>query len=318
MKKTLLATAIVSALVSATAGAATVYDQDGTMMKIGGRVEVRGLFRDSVDGTMQDKSRARINFGGETQISENLTGFGFMEYEIKPGEDLTNRYLFAGIGTQIGDFSYGKQDTANVQISDFTDIASNHSGLQQYIGSASDKQDNTFLYSGTFADKLTVQVDYIANGVPEFDKNNVAQKADEDAFGISAAYAFDFGLDLGASYSDQDKANQATLGAAYTWNDLYVAATYAMGEVATNDDFTSLEASVQYKFTKEFRLIGIISMAEEDVAGDTEDFYALETQYRFNKSIRTFASYKLNNLDEKKVGKAKSENELMVGLRYNF
>ncbi|MCP5079357.1 MAG: porin, partial [Psychromonas sp.] len=163
MKKTLLATAILSGLVSLTAGAATVYDQDGTTLKVGGRAEVRGLFADSVEGTMEDKSRARINFGGETQISENLTGFGFMEYEVKSGaSNLKNRYLFAGIGTQIGDFSYGKQDTANIQISGFSDISSTHSGQQEVIDASSAKQDNIFLYSGSFADALTVQVDYQA------------------------------------------------------------------------------------------------------------------------------------------------------------
>lgn len=303
MKKTLLATAIVSALVSATAGAATVYDNEGTTMKIGGRAEARGLFSDSVEGTMKDKSRARINFDGETQISENLTGFGFMEYEIKSGaSEVKNRYLFAGIGTQIGDFSYGKQDTANVQVSDMTDISSYHSGIQQYISSTSDKQDNTFLYSGTFADALTVQVDYQA-----------VEDKDMDAFSASALYAFDFGLDLAASYADQDEQNQATIAAAYTWNNLYVAASYAGGATDANTDFTSLEAAIQYKFTKEFRMIGIIGMSEEDAGSsvDTEDFYAIEAQYRFNKSIRTIASYKLNNLDG-------ADDELLVGIRYNF
>ena len=84
MKKTLLATAILTGLVSATAGAATVYDKDGTTLKVGGRAEVRGLFSDSVEGTMKDKSRARIKFKGKTQITEDLAGFGVMEYEIKP------------------------------------------------------------------------------------------------------------------------------------------------------------------------------------------------------------------------------------------
>lgn len=307
MKKTLLATAIISGLVSATAGAATVYDNNGTTLKVGGRAEVRGLFSDDVEGTMEDKSRARINFGGETKISENLTGFGFMEYEIKPstkdGSDLDNRYLFAGIGTQVGDFSYGKQDTASVQVSDFTDIASEHSGQQQYIDSASDKESNTFLYSGTFNDALTVQVNYIASS-----------EKDMDAFGLSAAYEFDFGLGLAASYADQDESNQATLGANYSINNFYVAASYAMGDVDATTEFTSLEVAAQYKFTKQFRMIGIIGMADEDNNAnttDTEDFYALEAQYRFNKSIRTFASYKLNNLDN-------AEDELMLGLRYNF
>lgn len=316
MKKTLLATAILTSLVSATASAATVYNQDGTVLNIGGRAEVRGVFGDDIEGTMKDKSRARINFGGVTQISENLTGFAFMEYEIKPDSDLKNRYLFAGFGTEIGDFSYGKQDTANVQVSDMTDISSEHSGQQQYISSASDKQSNTFLYSGTFVDALTVQIDYIANdGEDDFDdEGSVIKGSGDDAVGISAFYTFDFGLDLAASYSDQDQANQATFGVAYTWNQLYVATTYATGAIDDQTDFTSLEAAIQYKVTKELRLIGIIGMADQDMGTssvDTEDFYALEGQYRFNKSIRTYVSYKLNNLSGE-------ENELLAGLRYSF
>jgi predicted porin len=308
MRKTLLATVILSGLVS-TAGAATVYDNDGTSLKVGGRAEVRGLFSDSVEGTMEDKSRARINFSGKTQISDELSGFGYMEYEIQPstkdGEDLDNRYLFAGLATNVGDFSYGKQDTANIQVSGLTDIASTHSGQQEYIDGASSKASNTFLYSGTFSDALTLQFDYQA-----------VEDKDMDAFAVSALYSFDSGLQLAASFADQDEADQTTFGVAYTWNDLYLATTYAMGAVDTTTDFTSLEAAIQYKFTKEFRVIGIIGMVEEEVGSvstDTEDFFALEAQYRFNKSIRTYASYKLNNLDD-----ASEEDELLVGLRYNF
>jgi outer membrane porin protein LC len=230
-----------------------------------------------------------------------------MEYEIKPGSEAKNRYLFAGIGTQAGDFSYGRQDTANVQISDMTDIASTHSGQQQYIDSAADKQSNNFVFANNSIEGLSLQANYIANG----DDNKTDDNTPEDAFGLSALYATGFGLDLGVAYADQDKENQVTLGAGYTFNDLYLAATYAMGEVAENDDFTSLEVAAQYKITKELRMIGIYGMAEQDSAGDTEDFFALEGQYRFNKSLRTYASYKLNNLDGK-------EDELLVGLRYNF
>jgi predicted porin len=307
MKKTLLATAILSGLVSATAGAATVYDNDGTTMKVGGRAEVRGVFGDGVDGTMEDKSRARINFNGKTQISENLTGFGFMEYELKSdgghsgGSNLKNRYLYAGFGTNGGDFSYGRQDTASVQISDFTDIASNHSGEQQIIDAASDKQSNTFLYSGNFVDDaLTVQLNYTA-----------LDDKDADSFGASIAYAFDFGLSIGGSYADaEDDSNQATLGLAYEWEGLYVAATYAVGDLDADTDFNALEAAIQYKFTKEFRLIGIYANVENNDV-EEKDYYALEAQYRFNKSIRAYASYMLDNMDD-------GEDELMVGIRYNY
>lgn len=121
----------------------------------------------------------------------------------------------------------------------------------------------------------------------------------------------DMGLDLGVAYADQDKENQLTLGAGYTFEDLYLAATYAIGSVAENDDFTSLEVAAQYKFTKEFRMIAIYGMAKEDLTVDTQDFAALEGQYRFNKKLRTYASYKLNNLND-------GEDELLAGLRYNF
>jgi predicted porin len=84
-----------------------------------------------------------------------------------------------------------------------------------------------------------------------------------------------------------------------------------MGDVAEDDSFTSMEFAAQYKITKEFRVIGIVGMAEEDVAGDTEDFYAVEGQYRFTDNMRTYASYKLNNLDN-------GSDELLLGLRYDF
>lgn len=312
MKKTLLATAILTGLVSATAGAATVYDKDGTALKVGGRVEVRGLFSDSVEGTMEDKSRARINFKGKTQITEDLAGFGVMEYEIKSGDsEVSNRYLYAGLSTTAGNFSYGRQDTANVLVSDMTDIASEHSGIQQYIDSASDKEDNTFLYAGDLGG-LYVQANFIAS-----------EEEDQDAFGVSAMYSMDAGLDFAVAYSDQDEENQITAGVAYSFEDLYLAATYAMGDLVDDAEFDSLEVAAQYKFTKEFRMIGIYGIAEEeDAAGvtiDTEDFFTIEAQYRFNDSLRTFASYLVNNLDEDEVTDPDdAEDELMVGLRYNF
>ena len=307
MKKTLLTTAILVGLASATVQAATVYEKEGTTMSIGGRVEVRADFIDTYDedsdsdATVKDMSRARINFAGETQISKNVTGFGFMEYQIEPGDDVKNRYLFAGFGTNVGDFSYGRQDTANVQVSDMTDIASVHSGQQQYINSASDKENSTLLYSETFIDALTVKANFIAG-----------ETEDSDSFGVSGLYAFDFGLDLAASYTaaDEDDDNQTTLGAAYAFKNLYLAVTYATGEDGVDNEFTSLEGAIQYKFTKGLRVIGIIGVSEDDTE-DTNDFFAVETQYRFNKSIRTFVSYQLNNLDD-------TDDSLVAGIRYNF
>lgn len=318
MKKTLLATLILSSFVSGALSAATVYDKEDTKLSIGGRAEVRALFSDSVDGSMLDESRARINFEGETKISEGLTGFAFMEYEIKPGDTVKNRYLFAGLSTMAGDFSYGRQNTASVQLSDMTDIASYHSGQQQIIDAASDKQSNNFVFANNSIKNLALKVNYIANGN---DKTAAAylptDPTPEDSFGVSALYSMDMGIDLGASYAEQDQEDQIILGAGYTFEDLYLAATYALGSMSDTKDFTSLEVAAQYKFTKEFRMIAMYGMADEEEAGvttDTEDYTALEGQYRFNDSLRTYASYKLSNISKADGG----YDELVAGLRYNF
>jgi len=308
MKKTLLAAAVLTSFVSGAVCAATVYDKDNTKFSVGGRAEVRGLFSDAVDGSMLDESRARINFEGETKISEGLTGFAFMEYEVKPGSEAKNRYLFAGIGTQIGDFSYGRQDTSNVQISDITDIASYHSGNQLIIDAADEKQSNNFVFANNSLEGLSVKSNYIANG------SKTEGAAAEDAFGLSAFYSTEMGLDLGAAYADQDEENQITLGAGYTFNDLYLAASYAMGDFAADTEYSSLELAAQYKLTKKFRMIAIYALADEDVNGassDTADYAALEGQYRFTDNLRTYASYKLDNLEG-------ADNELAAGLRYDF
>ncbi|MGR5542873.1 porin, partial [Vibrio campbellii] len=86
--------------------AATVYSNDGTELSIGGRVEFRGDFIGSsgkeVEGTMNDKSRARINVKGSSEISNNLSAFGVYEAELENKEDITNRYFYTGLKTEVG------------------------------------------------------------------------------------------------------------------------------------------------------------------------------------------------------------------------
>ncbi len=299
MKKLTLATAIITAMVSGSSLAATVYKGDDAEMHIGGRVEVRGEFDDGIDGTMRDESRARLNFVGKTNISDSLYGFGMYELETDFGADLETRYMFAGLGGGWGEFSYGKQDTANVQISDMTDIMSYHSGIQQVISAASDKQENVFLYSGEFGG-VTVQADYQA-----------FETDDTSAYGLSALWSSDFGLDLGASASfHDDESEQFTFGAGYTANAFYAALTLAVGECASGNEFTAGELSAQYMFNDQFRMVASYALLEEEDT-DVEDYFAVEARYDFNNNIRAIVSYKANMIDN-------AEDSLMLGLRYDF
>ena len=85
MKKAALTTAVLTALVSSPSFAATVYKDDGTELKVGGRVEFRGDFIGSdgaeIDGSMEDASRARLNLKGKTDIGNGLSAFGVYEAE---------------------------------------------------------------------------------------------------------------------------------------------------------------------------------------------------------------------------------------------
>ncbi|WP_019615187.1 porin [Psychromonas ossibalaenae] len=310
MKKTLLATAIMSGLLSAGAGAATVYEKDGDILQLGGRAEVRGLFSDSVEGSMEDKSRARINVAGRTQISENLAGFGFVEYQIdRDNADqetkVNNRYLFAGFDTAVGAFSFGRQDTANVQIAQMSDVASNYSGANKVIDAAHEQQSNNFLYAGNFLDNaLSVKANYIA-----------ASEADADSFGASARYAPGFGLEIGLGYADsENNTNVVNSGLSYTFESFYAGITYGNGELLDDNDqlqdFTIIEAAAQYIFTNEFRLIGTY-VNQEINDEDEQDYLAIEAQYRFTPVIRAFAIYQANQLDG-------AEDELFTGIRYDF
>lgn len=324
VKKAVLATTIFAALASGSSLAATVYKADGTDLKIGGRVEFRGDFIGTdkgkeIEGTMKDSTRARLNIKGSTQISDGLTGFAFYEAEQNTGKsEFKNRYMYAGFSTNAGDLSFGKQNMAAVQISDMTDTTE-FSGIQQYISSASDKTDSVMAYRGQF-DALNLQATYAANS-----------EEDADLYGISALYSLPMGLDLGAAYSAGDngvgkgKQNQALFGLGYKIDALYLGATYSFGDNddKADDEFKALELAATYKVNKQISLKALYAKSEDKVSGektDTADFFELAAYYQFNSSLRTYMSYKLNNLDDVVVNglETQSEDTLRFGLRYDF
>ena len=326
MKKQVVAVAVFAALISGAASAATVYKEDGTKLKIGGRVEFRGDFignedGEEIQGSMKDTSRARLNFDGSTEINDNLSGFAFYELEQKSGKDdtLESRYMYVGLESDFGAISFGKQDMASVQISDLTDITE-FSGIQQYVDSASDKTRGVIAYRGQF-DDLNVQATYATN-------NN----KDEDQYGVSALYSLPFGLDIGAAYSAGDNGkgkgsnNEALFGLGYTINDLYLGATYSFGDNDddADDEFTAMEFAAEYKLTKEFKVRALYAKSEDKVKGDktdTNDFAELAGYYKFNSDISTYVAYRLNNLDsetDKDGYKIQGEDTLRLGVKYEF
>ncbi|WP_318421216.1 porin [Photobacterium leiognathi] len=317
MKKAVLASAILASLVAGTANAATVYEDDSKSLSIGGRAEARFNISDANkgdDGTgnaFKDKSRARINLKGKAKITDDVTAFGKYEAEISDSSDSTvkSRYVYAGFDTQAGAFSYGKQDSAQVMLTDYTDILATFGGDGvDLVDGNKDKRENNFLYAGEF-NNFTVAANYIA-------ENNDAEK-DSDSYGIAAQYAFPFGLSLGAGYvNGQDgtdvDANQYNLAASYEFNNFYAGATYASGE-KSNTDLTGYELATAFKMDK-FIAQAAYNFKQSEEAGvktDDVDYFVLEGIYKFNKNLRTYAGYLFNQIDGE-------DDELQVGIRYDF
>ncbi|MGF1700723.1 porin [Photobacterium makurazakiensis] len=313
MKHAALTAAILATLLSGTASAATVYQDETSSLKVGGRAEARFNISDENksddDNTdsFKDKSRARVNLKGRTEIMDGLGAFGTYEMEINSGKDATvdTRYLFAGLDTQVGAFSYGQQDSAQVILTDFTDILATFGGdAADLIDGNKDKRENNFVYSGSFND-LTVTANYIANEIK-----------DTDTYGISFVYSLPMGLDLGAGYvdgkEDGDDSDQYNITAAYTINDFYVAGLYAGGSIG-NADLTAYELAAAYQYNQ-FTFQGVYNYQEVDANGvksDEYDYFAIEGIYKFNSDFRAYAGYLFEQIDG-------ADDQIQAGVRYDF
>lgn len=81
MKRNILAVVIPALLVAGAANAAEIYNKNGNKLDLYGKVVGEHDFVTSGDNTdSSDNTYAQIGFKGETQINDQLTGYGQWEY----------------------------------------------------------------------------------------------------------------------------------------------------------------------------------------------------------------------------------------------
>ncbi|MEZ8693069.1 porin [Vibrio splendidus] len=347
MNKTMIALAVSAAALATNAVAAdgkqaggidgtSVYSSNGTSLEIGGRAEARLSMK---DGKAEDKTRVRLNFLGKVEIQDGLYGVGFYEGEYEANDSsatnsdsIDHRYTYAGIGGTFGEVTYGKNDGALGVITDFTDIMSYHGNSAADKLAAADRTDNMLSYKGQFQD-LSVKASYRfadrseTNG--EFNDNG------EDGYSLSGIYAIgDSGFKLGAGYADQDLENEYMLAASFRTEALYFAGVFTDGEKATTSgllnktvDYTGYEFATAYTLDKTaFTLTYNNAETNDETSADN---VAIDATYYFKPNFRTYISYNFNLISEgDKIGgtslvngtasKAQAEDELALGLRYDF
>ncbi|CNE34594.1 putative outer membrane porin F protein [Yersinia kristensenii] len=264
MKRNILAVVIPALLAAGAANAAEIYNKDGNKLDLYGKVDARHQFSDN-KGDDGDQSYVRFGFKGETQITDQLTGYGQWEYNVQANHaesqgDKGNktRLGFAGLKfAEFGSFDYGRNYGVIYDVNAWTDMlpvfgGDSISNSDNYMtgrstGLATYRNTNFFglvdglnfalQYQGKNQNDRAGSIDPVTGvytGANLKDQNG-------DGFGISSTYDIGYGVNFGAGFSsanrtneqkafstaEGDKAQAWNVGAKYDANNVYLAVMYA-------------------------------------------------------------------------------------------
>lgn len=224
MKKVVVLSAVAAAVMMAgAANAAEIYNKDGNKLDLYGKVDGLHYFSSnhSTDG---DQSYIRMGIKGETQITDQLTGFGQWEYQVnanRPEDGDSSgspqswtRLGFAGLAfADMGSIDYGRNYGVLYDIGSWTDVlpefgndsyeASDNFMTGRANGVLTYRNNDFFgLVDGlNFAlqyqgknDGLSKEGDPLSNNARE----SIAYQ-NGDGFGASATYDLGMGVSLGGS-----------------------------------------------------------------------------------------------------------------------
>lgn len=331
MKLRVLSLMVPALLIAGSAGAAEIYNKDGNKLDLFGKVDGLHYFSDN-DGSDGDQSYVRFGFKGETQISDQLSGYGQWEYQAalntSENEGTANSFTRVGFaGLKFGDagsFDYGRNYGVAYDIGAWTDVLPEFGGdtygadnymFQRTNGVATYRNNNFF----GLVDGLNFAVQYQG-------KNSSATEtggrdvlgANGDGWGLSGTYDLGSGFGIGAAMfssdrtDDQnnntngilgngDKATAYTGGLKYDANNLYLAAMYTRSYNATRFGTSSTDDSTAYGYA------------------DKADNWELVAQYQFDFGLRpSLAFVNSRGTDIQGYGKQNLKKYVDVGATYYF
>ena len=352
MKKTALTMAISSVLLAGGAQAATVYDQNDTKLEIGGRAQGMYYGTDNKDSE-GDQSYFRLHIAGETKIDNELTAFGFAEYNLPvSGSDNDElRYAFAGIKhDRFGAFSYGRQDGLFTKaVNNYTDV------LPEWGGDGLGKDTEVFgtgrtngllKYAFTY-EGLTLGAQFTGQNDPQNNDPSKWMQGSAEGYALGASYDLPMDLSFAGAYNQAGKtddqklnatfggdsdAKLGAIGVRYAANNWYAAATYSDGRdhYAIGDGYAEknrgYEAVVQYTVADKF--VPSLAYVRSDVKDSSQniddtanEYLSIGASYKFTPVFQTYVDYKVNLLDDSTFTKQygiNTDDVVAVAMRYDF
>lgn len=308
MERKVLALVIPALLAAGAAHAAEVYNKDGNKLDLYGKVDGLHYFSDN-SGSDGDQTYVRFGFKGETQINDQLTGYGQWEYNVQAnttegeGANSWTRLAFAGLKFgDYGSFDYGRNYGVLYDVEGWTDM------LPEFGGDSYTYADNymtgrangvaTYRNTDFFGlvDGLSFALQYQGNnensgngneGTNNRTDDDDFRRENGDGFGISTTYDFGMGFSAGAAYTTSDRTNdQVSRGEQYAKGDKADAWTAGLKYDANN-----IYLATMYSETRNMTPYGSLdSYAHGGVANKTQNF-EVTAQYQFDFGLRPAVSF---------------------------
>ncbi|EFQ6373711.1 porin OmpC [Salmonella enterica] len=350
MKKFAVAvTAVAGAVMAAgMANAAEIYNKDGNKLDLYGKVDGLHYFSSNKnkDG---DKSYMRLGFKGETQINEQVTGYGQWEYQINTNRpedgDTSNspqsytRLAFAGLSFgNAGSIDYGRNYGVLYDIGAWTDM------LPEFGNDSYENSDNfmtgrangllTYRNNGFFGlvDGLNFALQYQGkndgnnwkgdtwDGTPLSNNSRKIAGQNGDGFGLSATYDAGMGISAGAAYTNSNRTSEQKYrddggNKAEAWT---AGLKYDANDVYLAANYTQTRNMTWFNIADDSR---IGQDNQKDYDGDfahKTDNWEVVAQYQFDSGLRPSVAYLQSRARNTGYGDFDLVKYADVGATYNF
>lgn len=350
MKKFAVAvTAVAGAVMAAgMANAAEIYNKDGNKLDLYGKVDGLHYFSSNKnkDG---DQSYMRLGFKGETQINEQVTGYGQWEYQINTNRpedgDTSNspqsytRLAFAGLSFgNAGSIDYGRNYGVLYDIGAWTDM------LPEFGNDSYENSDNfmtgrangllTYRNNGFFGlvDGLNFALQYQGkndgnnwkgdtwDGTPLSNNSRKIAGQNGDGFGLSATYDAGMGISAGAAYTNSNRTSEQK----YRDDGGNKAEAWTAG---LKYDANDVYLAANYTQTRNMTWLNIADNSrigqdnQKDYDGDfahKTDNWEIVAQYQFDSGLRPSVAYLQSRARNTGYGDFDLVKYADVGATYNF
>ncbi|WP_305790947.1 porin OmpF [Pantoea sp. MBD-2R] len=345
MKRNILALVIPALLAAGAANAAEIYNKDGNKLDLYGKAVGLHYFSDN-DGNDGDQSYVRFGFKGETQINDQLTGYGQWEYNANAsnseGSDAQDgnktRLGFAGLKfAEFGSIDYGRNYSLLYDPMGWTDMLPEFGGDSAYtdLGVLGGRTTGVLTYRNTNFFGLVDGWDFAVQYQGKNDRDDT-RRANGDGYALSTSYTSPIGVGVSGAYGSYDRTNAQAAGVRTAVNSKDSADTITINNsgagkraeawaTALKYDANSVYLAAMYGETRNATPISYSGTFSDGSDASIASFankaqnIELVAQYQFDFGLRPSVAYvQSKGKDIEGVGDADLIKYVDVGATYYF